>query len=356
MGTVIIHAGRPKTGTTSLQGWLTRNRGELARRGIQLLAPSEPVGRADHPDTLLEPLIQGVSCNASRLALAYLGLGRPRELIDRLTTELDRHASRLGTVLVTGEGLAEIVAEPDRALFGALEALAARHDVRLAYYVRPQHTAIEAEWRESLFRDRSRPSEFVASRARALDYERTHTRIRELAPRVGLRVRPLRRDLLTGGEIVADFVREILEIADWEVGEHGTANEGLPLGLVNLVRRTMPHRHELQVSEKRAIRILRAEAVRWDEPAPDILERSRMLLLHYAHERYEPGNRVLVRQCAWPTEHFVPAPDPTLNATGDLAELDELWCPTIGPRERSLVAGLRAQLDPPADRGDTTTG
>jgi len=122
--------------------------------------------------------------------------------------ELSGFADTYPTVLITAEALAMPFWELDDAFLLALDDLACRHEVRVAYYVRPQHTAIEAMWREAGCREGKDPSAYAAERSHwGFHYLRTLDGVRRRAPHVRFEIRPFRADLLAGGGPVEDFVR-----------------------------------------------------------------------------------------------------------------------------------------------------
>ena len=77
------------------------------------------------------------STPASSSARWGLGYFAP-EVPLRFLAELDDHATRFGNVLVTGEGLSKFLWTVDPQVLAGFQALARRHAVRVAYYVRPQ--------------------------------------------------------------------------------------------------------------------------------------------------------------------------------------------------------------------------
>jgi hypothetical protein len=91
---------------------------------------------------------------------------------------------------------------------GALDDLANRMRVRVAYYVRPQHTALEAAWRQWGFRSGLSPSAFLDKRLNSLRYHHTYVHVTEAAPGVEFTMCPFHRDLLIGGDAVVDFAGE----------------------------------------------------------------------------------------------------------------------------------------------------
>ena len=122
---------------------------------------------------------------------------RPRR-IEGLMRELDSWAKKC-SVLLTMEALARPFWTGDVAFLSSLNNLARSHPVKVPYYVRPQHTALEAGWRQWGFRSGVQPSRYLTSRSRQLHYHSTLATVKDLAPDVQFVVRPFRQDLLEGG-------------------------------------------------------------------------------------------------------------------------------------------------------------
>jgi hypothetical protein len=323
---IIVHAGMPKTGTTSVQRWLIQNREVLVDRGMQLLVATNQ--SRSNPGMHLEPYESG-SVNSGKLALAWVAGGFSRRIPERFVSELSRFAERHQSLMVTGEALSAFFYRLDAPLLSTLDDLARTHTVRVAYYVRPQHTALEASWRQGRFRAPASPSAMVVEQAETLHYLRTLEGVNEGAPHLDFVVRPFRSDLLEGGSAVSDFTHTFLNVES--SGPDIQENPGLSLELVNRLRQAPDGMFWTGAVERYPRRKLRAAAARLDLPASPEVKRSRQILRAYCREVFEDDNRELLRRLSWPTAEFVPAAK--LRGSWDLAELDDLWTPKDSPTE-----------------------
>jgi len=349
MATIILHAGMPKTGSTSVQRWVIDNAPRLRQQhGIVVLVAKSRSPHNPAADLRLEPFESG-DVNSGEIIKAWLAAERSPALALRFVEDLSRFADHASTVLVTAEALSQVFWRVDEPFLLAFEKLARHHDVRVAYYVRPQHTALEAGWREGGYKEPRRgPSEWVVAQSqRGLHYLPTLDAVRKIAPNVALEMRPFLPELLDGTSPVEDFVRRFLSLD--EVCRDLHVNPGLPLELVNLLRlapegwfwtranvENYPERYprwkftalfdDLEIRESTKIR------------------RSRRLLQQYCHEVFEQENQTLIRCLEWPIQHFVPPVD-ELDRTAKIGELDALWQPDASQAERALLYhALRAAL------------
>jgi hypothetical protein len=336
MGTVVLHAGRPKTGSSSVQVWIQRHQRLLRSRRIRPVV-AEPGSR-----TRVRPYRSG-SVSSIGFVRAYHERGCPRAMVEQLVHDLDDLAGD-GTVLLTAENLAGLLAGPDETLARSLVELSARHRVRVAYYVRPQDSALEAAWCQWGFRLRERtPSEFVTRAAREYHYLQIVRDGRAAMPGVELVVRPFRRDLLLGGNVVEDFAATFLAMPsapDREVW----ANPGLPIAAANLL-------HDLDGAhipfvDDGDLGVLKRHLRDWQSDETELAQRARAVLRRYCHDRFEDDNRALIRTEGWPTDHFIsfiPSAVPDTSPL-DIGELDRLWAPSASPAERALFAVVLSAL------------
>ncbi len=100
------------------------------------------------------------------------GTGARTELVNEFVESLDHQASTAGTALLTSEFYAELLVSGDQPFLVGLEQLARVHRVRVAWYVRPQHTALEARWREWGYRGDQDPASFIRSESRKLHHDK----------------------------------------------------------------------------------------------------------------------------------------------------------------------------------------
>lgn len=334
MGTVLIHAGMPKTGSTSIQAWLRKHATRLseAHRTSLLHVAETPNG-----PSRFEAVAAGDNVNTISFLMLY-HVRRQRcasarelsELADEFVAALDRAASERGTVLLTAEGFASLFIAADEPFLRSLDRLAQRHTVRIAYYVRPQHTALEARWRQWGFRSEMSPSGWVLDQADSLRYADTVDHVRRLAPNVSFEARPFRSDLLEGGDVVADFVRGFLRIDRSPATDNFLENPGLSLDLAILLRGAPASllddpgsRIDTGARQLALGRLGRSWTV---DESPEACA-SRDVLHRYAYREFEPRNRDLAADLGWRTQSFVPPPEDVTESAPDLADLDTLWKP-----------------------------
>jgi hypothetical protein len=268
-------------------------------------------------------------------------------LATEFTDAVDAAASDAGApVLVSSEGFSALFLRGDEVFLGALEALAARRPVHVAYYVRPQDTALEARWREWGFRTKLEPSAWVDEQREELHYRRTVEVVRELAPSVRFDVRLFRPDLLPGGDVVADFTSGYLGIDGAPPLDLPNQNPGIPIDLVNLLRAAPSFVLGPEAQDEGGWRQgdLGPIVQRWGVPDSDAAVEARAVLRRYAHQEFEAENRLLLADLGAPTDHLVaepPADRPAAPADELLARLDELWAPAVlEPSASYLFAAL----------------
>jgi hypothetical protein len=345
MGTIVIHAGRPKTGSTAIQRWLADvDRGGLLE-GVTVAAPVrvEPTRRShgwafDHVDS--------PNLNASQIVYGYLGFDRPEGMVRDLVEDLAGLADRHGCVVVSGEALARLVEVPDPALFGALRDVASPHRVRILYYVRPQADAIEAEWGEALL-DIDQPASFVRRRSANLFYHRTLQAGQHWGSNVEFVVRPYHLALLERADVVCDFARHGLGATVAPERRFAGINPGLPLTLVNAARRVLSEEGPASVSLDAKGRLRDHTARRWSPQVETAAEEGRQLLRRWADATFHADNDLLLAELEWNVDGFVTqdgsvAAGPT--TTVEVDTLNDLWTPELDERTRAELAralGLR---------------
>lgn len=253
-----------------------------------------------------------------------------------LAGELDRLARRHQRIVLTGEGLSQIFWERDRPVLAALNSLSESHAVRIAYYVRPQHTALEAAWRQWGFRAGLSPAQYLSARAHRLHYLDTLVGVQAHAPGVDFRMRPFREDLLVGGDAVKDFAGQILGIDPLEVRGETADNVGIDLVLANLLSSVpagvlweSPHDNRSLSTLKNVFRGLETD----DERAGH----GRRVLQRWAHSLFSEENRELFRVMDWDTGQWLPDIE---AQSGDLELLDELWTPSASSAELACIHRL----------------
>lgn len=338
MGKIVIHAGMWKTGSTSIQWWLGRYGRKLRESGIVVLKTT--VDDAGEVRTEVHP--EGVM--HSNAYGRYWG-SHPKErrrIESEWFAQLDHHARSHPTVVLSGEALSRPFWMLDEPFLHGLDELAGTHDVHVAYYVRPQHTALEAAWREAGFQRHVSPAKFLENHSRLFHYHDTYVFVRHAAPRLSFVPRPFRRDMLLEGNVVADFAHDFLGLPpseDMTVWE----NRGFSLDVVNALSsaptgllwdspgdNTAPERAERLVDDL-------------DIAASETARISRLVLQQACHARFEQENRRLITELEWDTEALVP---PVADDIGEASfeRLDDLWRPRANVAERALLYGTLARL------------
>ncbi|HTK14908.1 MAG TPA: hypothetical protein VL769_00835 [Acidimicrobiia bacterium] len=342
MAEIVIHAGMPKTGSTSLQRWLVDNAERLRTEyGIQILVANgtrrDPTGRLQ-----LEPYESG-NVNSGLVAEGWGLTTFAPEVPLHFLAELGDLATQFSSVLLTGEGLSRFLWTANEQVLGGFQDLARRHTVRVAYYVRPQHTALEAMWREDGFLRSPGPRQAIIYRLRQLHYLQTLEALATHAPDLDFVMCPFRSDLLVRGNVIDDFATRFLGIE--EECPRIEINRSLPLRLVNVLRSAPDGVFRSGETELYPRAKLRRVAARLDLPSTPEIRRSRRILQRFCHEEFEAENQNLIRQLSWPTNSFVP--NVKLDEPWDISELDTLWTPTESSSEladlyRQLASALRA--------------
>lgn len=337
MGTIILHAGIPKAGSSTIQEWLARKSGTLRSRGSEVAVVRSRLRPGDSHERLsIEPFESG-GVSSGALVTVYLGFDRDLGVLNWFFEELDAFAARNSSVVISCEGFAQLLAigEGDRQFVDGLEKLARAHSVRVAYYVRPQHTCLEAAWRQWGFRLSAPPSVYVSERAEQLHYLRTKASLAAAAPNVSFEIRPFRADLLSHGSPAVDFAEHFLAADDLALDEHDQrVNVGLPLELVNAMRLGPPDLLGRDVFDNRVLGRLQSMLRDFDAPESARIRRSRLVLQAYCYELFGDENQTLVAAERWQAGEFVPATD----LTGwDITELDDLWTPAASEAELALL-------------------
>jgi hypothetical protein len=333
MAVIVLHAGMPKTGSSSIQQWLQGSWRALREEGFTVLTTS----RSDSDDIAFVPYEQGAVDSGWMIGKA---VGKPpaaqQRTVDAVMEELVWCAARFGDLIVSSEHFSLPLWSLHSPTLAGFQQLSSRHELRVAYYVRPQDSALEAAWRQAGFRTEAAPSVYIAENAARMDYAATRRGVRELAPGVDFEPRPFRRDLLDRGDVVRDFARHFLGIelrdeAEW-------VNRSLPLEVVNLLRVAPAAMFWDESYGNR--RIARIKALLDGErfPEDDRIALSRLVLRKYAFEKFGKGNAELG------LDDFVLSPDDPERIPG-LEALDRLWMPSASPAERSVIfRALRAVI------------
>jgi hypothetical protein len=328
-----------KAGSSTIQGWLAPNAAELRERDIDVVT-----ARLRHENSQVVGIdvvdYRSGRVQSNNVVVAYSRQGvDKRAVFDRLFDGLDEAAARHRVVVLTAEALQRVFWLADEEFLRALEELASRHEVRVAYYVRPQHGALEAAWRQWGFRTGRRPSHDLATRSKALHYFDTYTSTRRLAPSVSFEPRPFRNDLLHLGDPVADFVHHFLGLAG-PSAEDGSirVNRGLPLEMVNALRHAPPGLFWSSTFDNGRFGLIKKLLGDLDAPETEETKRSRLILQAHCHDTFEEGNSRLIDALGWKTEAYVPAVEiDRHDRERGLQPLDELWEPRASQAELNFL-------------------
>ncbi len=354
MGTVVLHAGMGKTGSTSIQAWLAEDAARLRRLETCLLVLRETSDGRTGVGLRLTPYTSG-SADSNLITMALTSDGGENEAcLDSFFAQLDAAATRSRVVVLSAEGMAEFFYRALPAFLSRLDELGDRHRVRVAYYVRPQHTALEAAWRQWGFRSGLPPSQFLEPFSWTYDYFETYLSICRHAPSVSFEPRPFRRDLLDGGDPAADFARRFLDgvEADPPPESRLWANRGLPLEVVNAMRHAPPDLLFSSVHDNEKLDLIKTLLSDLDAPETERTAKSRLILQAYCHAVFERGNSRLIDALGWRTDSFVPPVEGDLGeGESRLRALDDLWEPRASAIElQALYCALDGAVSPLLDK------
>ncbi|MEJ7656420.1 MAG: hypothetical protein WKF33_05270 [Thermoleophilaceae bacterium] len=332
MAKIVIHAGMPKAGSSSVSAWLERHAADLwSDSGIRLC-----VAQTQDAVVGVRPYVRGSPNSASLLLAADAAKEHHGGVIEVFAASLDERAESDGVVVLSSEAFAPFFWRPDTAYLAALQELTCRHEVHVAYYVRPQNTSVEAAWRQWGFRYGVSPSAYIASQEAHLRYVETYRTVRRLAPDVRFLPRPFRRDLLDGN-VATDFDRHFLRGAVAPVApDPSWENQGLALDVVTALRGAPKGLLWDSPHDNRALRRVKKLSERLDADESEEVRRSRRILERYCHDLYEAGNRELIAELGWDTDAFTQGVGQA-GESGDLSALDELWTSRASPLEQALL-------------------
>jgi hypothetical protein len=254
-------------------------------------------------------------------------------------------------------------------VLGHLDALARAHSVRVAYYVRPQHSWLESAWLQWGFRDSRPPDLWLRRQQSRLAYLQISDEVRRAAPHLSFEMRPFRMDLLDGGNVVSDFARVILGLRDLAPGAtpQRWSNRSIPLEMAILLRDAPRGMFWSNMHDNKRFYPLKKMILQWKIPQTEAADRSRRVLQRYAHATFESDNQRLVKELGWNTDYFVPPTDGSEEASdAGLAELNVLWRSAASEAERQILYCALQQLlsattsssdsAKRADRADVTKG
>ncbi len=340
-----LHVGMPKAGSSTIQTWLSspQTQSFLAAHGTTVC-----VARTDDDGRItVEPYRAG-PVNSGGVVTSYFRSApeRRRDIVAGFVGEVEEAARRFGRIVLSSEAFTQPLWRADSEFLAAIGRLSEEIDLRLAYYVRPQHTALEAAWRQWGFRTGLPPAEYIERRSAQMHYAETCAHIAENASGATLIVRPFRTDLLADGDVVGDYARRVLGLPappPEAGGDHQLwENRGLPLDVVNLLA-TMPTGSLWSnPHDNRGLDRLRHMLGHCVIPDSERVSESRRVLQAHTYRIFETENRRLIADLGWPTDHFIPAPDP--DTIADIGRLDELWAPAASEAEQAFLRAVLERL------------
>jgi hypothetical protein len=317
----------PKAGSSSIQNWLRNESSALRAAGITIA-----VARRNSAGTIrFRPHFNG-GVNSGWIVerMREDREGAAERFVAGLAEAVESHKR----IVVSSEAFAHPFWQGDPELLPRLSDLATQRPVRVAYYARPQHLALEAAWRQWGFRSGLRPADYIQRRAEHLDYAATAKIVERLAPRVEFGICPCRADLLDSGSVVVDFAGRFLDFPAQDPEEW--INLGLPLEVANLLRRAPKGMFWADAHDNRSMGRIKAIAARAKPAEAERIALSRRVLQRYAFEQFGEGNRSL----GWP--EFVPWVD---EGVPGIDALDDLWAPQADEGELAfLFCSLQAAM------------
>ncbi len=172
MSSIDLHIGMPKAGSSAIQSWLgtSSTRSALTEQGITVCVARFTAQN----ECRIEPVGEG-PVNSGGIISRYLASDGDiaRLLLDGFFQQLQTVADRWGHVIVSGESFWHPFWRGDAAFLAALDQLGEQVELRVAGYLRPQHSYLEAAWRQWGFRTDMRPSGFVRHRLKQLYFDQT---------------------------------------------------------------------------------------------------------------------------------------------------------------------------------------
>lgn len=312
MATILIHAGMPKTGSTSLQNWFLQTVDPIREMaGFQLV-------REDDWLAGVQPLVpaKGGLTSASNGFVVAVDAARrhdKEELIPDLCAghieQLAAAADRHGDIFLTSEAFAGLIVEQVDAWGERLNDLAASHRVAVVLYFRPQHEALESRWRQWGYHCGLEAEEFVRRQLEQLDYAAHLDHFASIAPQVEVMARPYGPEFQS--DVVADFATEVFGAPELAPTETIRANPSISLDL-SILLHGAPHDVVSLDAEgsdlgRRQVTIAQVTAD-WESGLSARAGEVRQQWLALS-QRYREGNDRIAARCGWGDAEFVPPTD-----------------------------------------------
>lgn len=320
MTRLVIHAGFPKCGSSSIQCAIGQDLELLERQSIFLMGEELKIGRGGvHPRLPLWTFERESAVDT----VGYSLTPRMLDTIDQLSREVENP-----TVVITSENLSQ---KSKARLFAGIDE---RLDVEVVFYLRPQCEWIPSAWKQWVLKAGTPLDRFVATciqrgnpefLASIETWERT-------LPNARITVRLLVRELMLGGNPADDFF-QLLGVSAGTTRIVGPINASIDYSLLHVMARAARDLftgiHDNGVSDALAAALPAAYrktniAMLSNEMAARVTERfhkENMTIL----EKYCGGYGVPAAKLY--EEHFVPKPEPITYM--DVDEI-EVLCRCLG--------------------------
>ena len=338
---LIIHAGTGKTGSTTIQQFLFANATALEER-YSVTSLSIPRDETNPGELRLVRTqhSNGEQIDANWFSRVYRAL-QPEPITEQLEQQLAQFETGDNAIVISGESISRLLLREHPRFMACLKDLARRFDVRVVMYVRPQHSYMEAVWREWGFREgHAKPSDYFRKikptlfYAQCWDYWATH------APTVQFLVRPFVQHLLEGQDLLADFCRYALEIDIGSLVIPEAKNVGMSLSAINLLRALPESRLWNNPNDNRLfkkIKMLEPDFTGLDET--EVL--CKALLKELCGLWYAKSNAEFAKQFPWAVDDFIQnAVDSNRSELQLLGEIDKAFVTRLSTRQREFVLSL----------------
>lgn len=239
---VVLHIGCEKTGTTSIQQFLRRNRAALARQG--LLYPRAP-GKVRHIELGLYAL-PDASMPRSRFWRRG-GYSTPEAFRSRLRGELAREVAEAGasTVVLSDEALCRIAPPAIGRLRDLVAELAG--PLRVIVYLRRQDDHLASRYQQAVKVGEVRTLDEWARQdfSHLYDYTALLAKWQQAYRPASITVRPFERSRFPDGSLTQDFLDAVgAEVRTTDLRPVPARNESLGVEAVEVLRVLNLHRSE----------------------------------------------------------------------------------------------------------------
>ena len=340
MTALILHAGFPKCGSTSIFNAMVAQLPALRARGVRVF--NRDLALPETPEELQPPLWPLQQAMES----AEAGIAFQARLRGQIAA-----ADPGDTLVLSSENLADLRA-PER-LFAGLDQ---ECDVTVVAYIRPQIDWIPSAWKQWDLKD---GLTLEASLQRHLrvnqpNYLGIMQAWRDALPRAQIRLRPFLPRLMARGQPAYDF----FALFDWPTGEESVfteaSNPSVDFALMHFMMRHHGLFFDSRHDARFAHRLTRALPPAYQRPNARMLSRdqARRIRDHFLNENFALAERFL---CHEDPEHFVMAEFgqiPEGLAYGEMSEaqilrrahriLSEVF--DLPGQDRTLAQALRARL------------